>query len=287
MGFNRNDLDNDDDDFNFEDDSGFDFGDEGGDEFKFDDEPEDVGLDSGDSGFGFEEEDMPDIDEEEEAGGGGVSRTFIIIAGVMILLFVLGLAAVLLIGLGGGGPPSEFEQTRVAIETLNANTQLDAFATATAKAIQAATDTVLSLTPLATATLPPTETPQQPATFTPTPTLDPTQLAAIAFQTQQAFDLTQTAQFLLTPPSPTPGTGAEDVALTATALAMLLAPQQTQEVAGVPTQEIGAPIPTALPQTGFFDDLAAGNANVGMIALMGLGLVGVILVSRRVRTANK
>lgn len=79
-----------------------------------------------------------------------------------------------------------------------------------------------------------------------------------------------------------------DVALTATALAILLAPD------GSPTAEIitttiggsGGPIATALPDTGFFDDLAAGSGNIGLIALMALGLVGVIGVSRYLRVAN-
>src|SRR5262249_48710918 len=132
-----------------------------------------------------------------------------------------------------------------------------------------------------------TETPQLPPTFTPTPPLDETQIAAQAIQTQQAASLTQTAEFLLTPPTPTQGVGAEGVALTATALAQLLQPPTP---GGIPTQEVltpGAPVPTALPQTGFFDDLAAGNANVGLVALMAFGLLGVILVSRRLRTATK
>jgi hypothetical protein len=281
MSFNRNDLDNDDD---------FDFGDEaGGDDsgFDFGDEPADIGLDD-DAGFGFEDEDMPDIEEEEAGGGGGgVSRTFIIIAGIMILLFVLGLGAVVLIS-SGGNQKTDFELTSDAIIALNATTAANALLTETAKAIDAQTQTAIALTPQATATLAPTDTPNIP-TITPTPTEDATQAFANALLTQQASELTQTAEFLLTPQATnTMGFTEGDVALTATALAILLAPGQPTLVAGAPTQEIlPGTLPTALPQTGFFDDLAAGNANVGLIALMALGLVGVIVVSRRVRTATK
>jgi hypothetical protein len=45
-------------------------------------------------------------------------------------------------------------------------------------------------------------------------------------------------------------------------------------------------VPTALPQTGFFDELGAGGANVGAFALMAFGLLAVIILSRRLRTAN-
>jgi len=283
MSFDRRDLDNDDDEFNFDDE----FGDTGdaGDEFQFEEEPE-FGLEE-EGRFGFEEEDMPEI-EEEEGEGGGVSRTFVIIAALMIILFILGLGAVLLISTQQP-PVTPFDMTASAIVAINATTQANAFETATQNAIDAATNTVLSLTPLASPTLPPTETPFIP-TVTPTPTLDETAQAAAAIQTQQALELTQTAEFLLTPPTPTQGVGAQDVALTATALAQLLQPPTP----GGPTQEVFltpgtvvAGIPTALPETGFFEDLAAGNANVGMIALMALGLAAVIVMSRRLRTENK
>jgi hypothetical protein len=294
MGFNRKDLE-DDDDFNLGgDDNSFDFGDEaGGDDggFDFGDEPANIGLDDDDAGFGFEDQDMPDIDDDDDSGGGGgggVSRTFIIIAGVMILLFVLGLGAVVLISLNDN-QLTEFDQKSTEIAQLNATTAANALLTETAKAIDAQTQTAIALTPQATATLPPTNTVEIP-TITPTPTEDATQAFANALLTQQANELTLTAQFLLTPQATnTVGFTQGDVELTATALALLLAPgtQQPTLVAGVPTQE-GVPgvLPTQLPQTGFFDDLAAGNANVGLIALMALGLVGVILVSRRVRTAT-
>lgn len=290
MGFNRKDLE-DDDDFNFDDDNAFDFGDSSdtGDDFKFDDEPSDIGLDDDAGGFGFEDEDMPEI-EEDQSEGGGVSRTFIIIAALMILLFVGGLIVVLVVALGPGSGPSEFEQTRAAIIAQNGTTAADSLLTETAKSILAVTETFIAQQPTSTPTLAPTDTVAAPPTFTPTPTLDDTALAAAAIQTQQAFDLTQTAAFLLTPPTPTQGVGADDVALTATELARILAPGTATPGGLIPTAEgflTPGANPTALPDTGFFDDLAAGTGNVGTIALMAFGLAGVILVSRRLRTSNK
>ena len=290
MGFNRKDLE-DDDDFNFDDDNAFDFGDssDDADDFKFDDEPSDIGLDDDAGGFGFEDEDMPEI-EEDQSEGGGVSRTFIIIAALMILLFVGGLIVVLIVATGPGSGPSEFDQTREAIVAANATTAAEALLTETAKAINAGTETAIALLPTNTATPTPTETPTILPTFTPTPTLDETQQAAAAIQTQQAFDLTQTAEFLLIPPTATQGDTIEGVSLTATALALLLQPTTpTPGGPASPTPEGGivGVVPTQLPDTGFFDDLATGTGNVGTIALMAFGLAGVILVSRRLRTSNK
>jgi hypothetical protein len=207
----------------------------------------------------------------------------------MILLFVGGLAAVLFISTQNN-QPTEFENQRATIVAANATTAANALLTQTANAILAATQTAIALLPTNTPTPSPTETQSLPPTFTPTPTLDDTALAAAAIQTADALALTQTAEFLLTPPTPTQGVGAQDVALTATALALLLQPT-TPTPGGIasPTAEGGivGVVPTALPDTGFFDDLATGNGNVGMIALMAFGLAGVILVSRRLRTANK
>jgi hypothetical protein len=107
------------------------------------------------------------------------------------------------------------------------------------------------------------------------------------------------AQAVAVVPTETPpGLNQSDVALTATALASLLAPGpsatlgQGGGVIASPTPEGGVvgpgPVPTALPQTGFFDDMmASGSGGIGAMMLMGLGLVAVIIVSRRLRMANK
>jgi hypothetical protein len=299
MGFNRNDLQGDDnDDFSFDDDFNPENG--GDSDFNFD---EMGGPGDQEGGFGFDDEEMPPLEEDAGAGGPrGPNRTFVVLAVVMIILFILGLGAVVLISALNSSNQTPIDETRSAIETINANTVAQLVQTQTAAPLIALTGTqealqiALAQTQTASA---PTATPIQPtatptASLTPTPPLDETQLAAttIAQQTQQAgqvaLALTQTALFA----SPTPGQpSVSDVALTATALVLLLQPPG-QGGGEVPTQEvIGGqtpigPIPTALPQTGFFDDLAAGNANIGLIALLALGLVGVIGVSRYLRTAN-
>jgi len=304
MGFNRNDLQGD-DDFNFDDDD-FKFDDQpsGGDDFKFDDDSPDIDLDNGtDSGFGFESEDMPELNEEGTAPA-RTNRTFVYIAALMIVLFLLGLGAVLFLATRPTGP-TPIEQTRSAIETQNADTQILLLQTGTAAAQFSIDQTQTALVPTKTPT--PTETPTRIPTNTPTPeaTLDATQLAANALLTQVADQQTQTAvaaQAALITPTVAPQ-DANSVSLTATALAFILGQQgggitdadltATALVAGQggglasPTAEGGIGIvPTRLPQTGFFDDVGAGS-NVGMIALLALVLVGVIGVSRVVRATNK
>lgn len=291
MGFNRKDL-QDDDDFNFDDGDDFNFDDKpNGDDFKFDDEAPDIDLDDAkDTGFGFESDDMPELNEEG-APPTRTNRTFIYIAAIMIILFLLGLVAVLILATRPTGP-TPLDMTRDAILTLNAQTLLLGQQTATA-AVQIAFDqTQTASVPTATLTpIPPTRVPTETPTPEP-PTLDATAAAVSALQTQAADQATQTAAFLLiTPTVPAPDNNA--VSLTATALAAILGSNPTAvdngQGGGIasPTSESNiGPVPTQLPTTGFFDDIGAGS-NVGLIALLALGLFGVIGVSRVVRAANK
>lgn len=130
------------------------------------------------------------------------------------------------------------------------------------------------------------------ATETPTPTLDPTELAAIAFQTETSLTLTAQAQPIIPSATPTSeGISIDAVQQTATRLAeLLISPTVDGQGGGViasPTAEGGfGPLPTALPDTGLFDDVAAGGmGSIGMIALAIVGLVAVIVVSRRMRSS--
>lgn len=281
--FRRDFEDNDDDDFNF-DDNEFDFGDEGdagdtggdfdfGDEegeFRFEEEP--LGLD----------EEIPELGEVEEEREGGISRPFIIIAALMILLFIGGLIAVVFISSQVSGP-TPFDQTATAIAIINSTTVAQLHATETQSIIS------LNLTQTAAAFSPtpsPSPSPTRPPTITPTPPLDQTQIAATSI-VLTALEQTRVAGLPTNTPTP-PTIDANAVQMTATALALLL------QQGGGPTQEVftpvgtpGTPRPTALPDTGLFDDLAAGSANsMSVLALMALALVGVIVVSRRLRTAN-
>src|SRR4051812_19282357 len=164
MGFNRKDL-QDDDDFNFDDDD-FKFDEKpNGDDFKFDDDAPDIDLDDAkDTGFGFENDDMPELNEEGTPPT-RTNRTFIYIAALMIILFLLGLGAVLFLATQNQGP-SPVEETRSAIFTQNANTLLLAQQTQTAAVEIALAQTQTASVPTATATL---EPPTREPTLTPTP----------------------------------------------------------------------------------------------------------------------
>lgn len=282
-----------DDDFDFDDDldSGtanedFDFGEE--DAFSFEDDE-----------FNFGDDEEIVFEEQEERQG--PSRTFIIIAAAMIGLFVIALVVLLLFALPSG--PTEIELTSTAIAIQNATTIALGNETATQAVIIAQVQTEdANLT--ATALAQPTDTPTPTPTDTPTlpPTPDETEGAAIAFmtQTQAAIDLAatsaaETAAAEEQAPVGPPTIEINAVAQTATALAMILQPTVNGQGGGVvatPTIE-GAlpgpgPLPTALPDTGLFDDLAAGNpAGVGGLMLAVFGLLGVIVISRRLRAANR
>lgn len=295
MSFNRRDLQDDDDDFNFDDE--FDFDDDakqGGSEFKFDDEPADINLEDDDGkGFGFEDEDMPVIDEDAQGERRGSNRTFVILAALMILLFILGLAAVIFLALRPQ-PLTDIQQTSTAIAILNATTVAQLNATQTAAPLtQTAEAEIFQLTANAPTPTPlPTETPVPTDTPTPeaSPTLDATEAAAFALLTQTAVAAQQTASVPTVPPI-----DQNAVALTATALAELLAPPTGDQGGGgeaTPTREGGTGVlptpgvlPTALPDTGLFDDLTGGGS-IGLLALLAVGLVGVIIVSRRLRTTD-
>ncbi|MFN8561411.1 MAG: hypothetical protein U0703_07280 [Anaerolineae bacterium] len=62
----------------------------------------------------------------------------------------------------------------------------------------------------------------------------------------------------------------------------------TTAQAGTPITTLPAQlVPTALPQTGLFEDVVGGGTGgIGVLALSVIGLVGVIVVSRRLRNAG-
>lgn len=280
-----------DDDFGF-DDEDFNFDDEdlgtgdAGDEFAFDNEEFDFG---GDDEFDFgDEEDL--TFEEEEAERTGPSRAFIIIAAAMIGLFLIALLFVGFLLLRDTGP-TDLELTATSIVATNERIAQLGNETATAAVLLAQTQTQaanLTATQLALPTDTPTPTPTD--TPPPSPTPDMTEAAAFTIQTQAAADLTATAVALVEVPTLPPTVAIDAVAQTATALAIILQPTVGEGVvAASPTAE-GPPVglPTALPDTGLFDDLAAGNpGSLGGLALATLGLIGLIAVSRRLRAANR
>lgn len=130
-----------------------------------------------------------------------------------------------------------------------------------------------------------------PAQIEPTPAAFST---AAAIATQSALSTRQALIDRLlgtVQPQVTPTTSLDSVNATATAIAnAFISATQTAAAAGiVPTSEppsFGTVVPTpqVLPDTGLFDDIGVGD-NIGVLALMVLGLVGVVFVSRRLRTS--
>lgn len=105
---------------------------------------------------------------------------------------------------------------------------------------------------------------------------------AAASQTADA-QLPPTATGQITPGGISP----DDVRLTATALSQTLSPSTPGGVTEAGTPVIGGTavvviVPTRLPETGLFDDIGGGNS-FGVLALVALGLVGVIFGARRLR----
>ncbi len=285
----------DDDDFSFDDDEGTTGATDEG--FSFDDEEFDFG---GDDEFDFGGED--DITFEEEEARRGPSRTFIAIAAAMIGLFLIALVVLVVFVFNNQGP-TDLELTATSIVATNNRIAQFGQETATAAVFFAQTQTALAnltATELARPSDTPTPSPSPSPTQTVTP--DSTEAAAFALQTQAAFNLTATADAinasanatataLASGPTSPPTVAINAVAQTATALAAILQPTtggDSQAVA-TPTIEGEVPtLPTALPDTGLFDDLAAGGAGgLGGLALAVIGLIGLIAVSRRLRTVNR
>jgi hypothetical protein len=128
----------------------------------------------------------------------------------------------------------------------------------------------------------------QPAQIQPTP---PAFSTAAAVATQSALSTRQALiDRLLGTPEATPTTSLDAVNQTATAIAnAFISATQTAAAAGAvpttPTTTFGTIVPTpqALPDTGLFDEIGGGD-NIGLLALMVVGLVGVVFISRRLRT---
>lgn len=87
----------------------------------------------------------------------------------------------------------------------------------------------------------------------------------------------------ITPGGPTPTLGLIVIGTLSTPISLVTV------VPGTGTPGIGAPTPTALPDTGFFEDIGLTGENpnsLPVIVLVALGLVGVIVIARRLRVRN-
>lgn len=251
------------------------WGDEAGEDFgDFDDEFR--------AELGDEDEDMPmfgdELEEESEAGGTifGLNRRFVMIGAVIAVVLCLGIFGLLFVIQQNAGP-SDVELTVTSVYATNTFVAYALELTETQNAVNS------DLTATADSW---TATPSPTATSTETPTPSPT--------TQLS---TQVPIFM----TPTGGAGgglnASQIELTATQLAAILSggglptptPEQIGDGTGGFVTATPAPVATALPDTGLFDDGFAGGSGVnGLITagLAALGLAGIILVSRRLRSSQ-
>lgn len=312
-----------DDDFDFPDDD-FDFNDlrgDTGDDFDFDSGVDDSGsytFDDDDdlgepSDFNFGDSDEPDFDDLGEAEGGGPNRAFIFAAVGLIALVVGGLVLILLLS-NRGPTPEEIAFNASSTAIIETNDAVFALSTQTAQALiveQTAlplTETAVSIE-LTNDAVASAQAATETAAFAATATQDEiNRLATIDAQPTATNTLspdeiaaTQTAEAPLvetevavgaspTIEAPIGTINADNVALTATALFLTLQPQVVVPSPGsggggdFPTREA---LPDVLPEGGLFDDFIGSSGGMGAVALMAFGLVGVIFVSRKLRSWNK
>lgn len=145
--------------------------------------------------------------------------------------------------------------TAVAAQAIEASPTPEVFVTATFTPEPAVTVIVVTVEGA-------TVTPEPPTPEPPTPTIE---------ATSPLFAINQTA------------TAIAEAFLEATRQAggVPATPEGPQPTPGFPTL---APSPTALPETGLFDDLASGGSSgLGLLAIAIVGLVGVIVLARGLR----
>jgi hypothetical protein len=294
-----------DDDFDFDDESLFD--EDGEDGFGFGDEDE-LNIDNIDDLSDFEGEVSDDFfDEEFDAAEerGGPNRTFVLLAGAMIFIFVIGLILVVFLVLSGDDDgPSDRDLTATQIVLENEGTLAAATEARIALAQTQAAEETEQMTMQAAQTLTQqAEFENQTATaevaLAMTADFEATQTALAEtpegpnalelLQTQQAQEATQTALAAVTeePPEETqqvPQIG--DVAATATAIALALGDRPTVQPTDAVGGQEGQPLPTRIPDTGLFDDISGDGGDLGLLALVAFGLVGVIFGARSLRAAN-
>lgn len=296
----------------------------GASDFSF--EEEDTSFEDFDEFGDFDDIDDADLkfdDDTEDSESSGPSRTFIILAMLMVFMFLAGLVVVIILATQPRGLTDiQIQSTQIALEN---NQTLVAFnATNTAKAIDVTqtfeavgTQAVLTATANAQATtdagtlqamnaqetalaltqeaqfLFATETAAAEQTLlalSPTFDFDAQQADILAAtQTAQASNISATLTAIAGGQSE-PSTTIGDVALTATAIALALRDQPTQEIAtaigGADPRPTLIPTPT-MPDSGLFDDLSGGGS-MALIALMAFSLIGIIFGARVLReSANR
>jgi hypothetical protein len=234
---------------------------------------------------------------------------FLVIAILLVLLFLFGLFGITSLVISNQATLAAYTQTAGAVYLTNTAVAVALNATNTANAwTKTPTPTQ---TPTDTPTPTPTETFTPSPTETPTPTIDVEATNTSLTMTAQAalemrvIDITNTAVaqetlLAMTNVAATltaqfgSGGAVPPEQQTQTAIALLTQAAQTGTIiVQLPTTvspfETAKPTriqPTKLPNGGFFDDVSTGKASPSSLAVVGfaaLGLVGVIVVARRLR----
>lgn len=218
-------------------------------------------------------------DESEPTGGGkrkgGAGRTFLTIVGIIgaiVVLAVIGLVIYFFISRGQlTNQFGQFSETEAVINAENTKTAMEATQTSVQELSQMTQKAILpptwTPTKLVTTASAPSATPKPTNTTAPTSTVDPDQArtaTVVAFLTQSARG----------------SSGTQIAQITATAT------RGTTQGARTPTSTLSRSAttfrtPTALPTTGFADD-------VGLPGMLGLAVALIIIVffSRRLRLSS-
>jgi hypothetical protein len=309
------------DDFNSDD---FDFGDDSED-FNIDDDNSFSDIDSAladDDDFGGGDD--FGSDEPAATGGGGSNRNFIFGVIALLLVFAVGIGLIVWLSTREDPTVTAFNATRDAIFTQNAIAETDIAASSTA-AVDQATGTQSAIETATAGFTPASETPtpspsptedltataleQQNQQIFQQQTVD-AQAAIDATNTEISFQQTLNPQATVPTLEVTTDAGAptseatvsiSSVQQTATALAILFSTPPTQSGAqptsiidgGTPIVIGGATVTPGgtivdngeLPDTGLFDDVFQGNPTFIFVAAF--GLLGVIVVSRTVRSRKR
>lgn len=272
-------------------------------------------------------DETPRSDDEMPVNGGLPPRRntrFLVLTGLLLLLILVGIVIILLVAVEESRIRTERQKTIVAIEATNAEVARALTLTMIAKSF---TPTPTSTptetyTPTPTFTFTPSDTPSPTPTETLTPsptedmsgtltkiaidnliatlTLGPDALLGTANAQATLFaamtltagaptvdptsvELTRIASEAVTPGTPTLTVTAGTPPPTTVGIGVITPLGPTRE-GGTPFQR---PTTTAVPDTGFFDDIGVGGAsasNLPLFALAALGLVGIIFAARRMRT---
>ncbi len=257
----------------------------GGDDSLWGDEAEDT-LGGFENEFGAElgdeDQDMPQFGDEPADDGErrtifGLNRGFVLFGAVAAAVICLGIIGLLFVIQRNAGP-SDVELTVTAVYATNTFVAYALELTETQNAVSR------DLTATAASW---TATPSATPTATDTPTPEP----VVVLETQVPIFMTPTLVA-------GGGLNASQIELTATALARILSggglatptPELMEDPGGgfvtvTPSGPV-APVATALPSTGLFDDGFANGGGVNGLLTAGLaalGLAAIIVISRRMR----